>query len=96
MLHVEHEHNVKHHGLVVREALVAAEHVEHRLGHREALTRRRHHQTVLVHRRHACGVRHGSRARPTAKQREGNVDLVLGRGVVRRGIEGVEQERGAL
>ena len=96
MLDVEHEHHVEHHGLLVREALVAAKYVEHRLGHREALARGRHHQAVLVHRGHACGVRHGCRARPAAEKREGNVDLVLGRGVVRRGVEGVEQERRAL
>ena len=80
----------------MREALVATEHVEHRLGHREALAGGRHHQAVLIHGGDARGMRHGRRAGPAAKQREGHVNLVLGRGVVRRGVEGVEQERRAL
>ena len=89
----EERHDVEEHGLLVREALVALQDVEHRLGHRVALAHGRHHELRVVLLGHVRGVRHGSRSRPAAEQRERDVDLVRGRGVVGVGVEGVEQQR---
>ena len=96
VLRVQDEHDVEQHGLLVREALVAAQDVEHGLGHRVALAHGRHHELGVVELGHVGRVRHGRRARPAAEQRQGDVDLMRRRDVVGRGVEGVEQQRGAL
>ena len=96
VLSVQDEHDVEQHGLLVREALVAAQDVEHGLRHRVSLAHRRHHELGVVELGHVGCVRHGGRARPAAEQRQRDVNLMCRRDVVGRGVEGVEQQRGAL
>ena len=95
MLGVEHEHDVQQHGLFVRVGVVAAKHLQDGLGSGEVHVGDGDLRAAPLLARRRERVGHGRQARQTREQRDGNVDLVLGRDAVRVRVEGVEEEHSA-
>ena len=96
VLGMQHEHHVEQHGLVAGERHAAAEHLQDGLGGGKAGRRVRHVHlgaATLGDRRH---MRECGDAGETGEHGDGDVDLVLGRDRVGLGVEGVEQQHGAL
>ena len=96
VLGVEHEHHVQEHGLLAREALLAAKHVQNRLCHGIGLLGGRHAQALARDGGHGCLVGDGGHTRPAAEQGQGHIHLVGGARVIGGLVEGVEQHGGAL
>ena len=96
VLCMQHEHHVEQHGFVAVECHAAAQHLQDGLGGGEAGRGVRHVNlgaAKLGDRGHVC---EGGDARETCEHGNSHVDLMLGRDHVWFGIEGVEQQHGAL
>ena len=96
MLGVEHEHHVEQHGLVAGERHAAAQDLQNGLGGGETGRGVRHVHLRTVALCDRCHVRKGGDAGQTCQHGNGNVDLVLGCDYIGLGIEGIEQQHGAL
>ncbi len=89
---MEHEHDIEHHGFLVREALIAAQDIEDRLCHRESRLSCWHDETLVVLGGTVCCLGDGCDARKTAEHRECHIHLMRRRRIVRRRVEGIEQK----
>lgn len=93
---MQHEHHVEQHGLVAGECHAAAQHLQDGLGGGETGCGVRYMNlgaAALGDRGH---MREGGDAGETGEHGDGDVDFVLGRDHVWFGIEGIEQQHGAL
>ena len=95
VLGVEHEHDVEQHGFAAGEVVVPAKHLQDsfRCGELGVGRGDERAAALLAGDRERMG--HGGDARQAGEHGDGDVDLVLGRDVVRLGIEGVQQQHGA-
>ena len=93
---MQHEHHVEQHGFVAGECHAAAQHLQDGLGGGETGCGVRYMNlgaAALGDRGH---MREGGDAGETGEHGDGDVDFVLGRNGVGLGVEGVEQQHGAL
>ena len=96
VLGMQHEHHVEQHGFVAGECHAAAQHLQDGLGGGETGRGMRYMNlgaAALGDRGH---MREGGDAGETGEHGDGDIDFVLGCNGVGLGVEGVEQQHGAL